>query len=101
MIDNEKYIKYMRKNLSEREILEQLAEEASELSQAALKAIRALKLSSNPTPLSCLEASDNLKEEYVDVAMCYALYTNILPGLNNIKASSKWERWAKRLGYEE
>lgn len=61
MTDNEKYIKYIRKNLSEREILEQLAEEASELSQAALKAIRALKLSSNPTPLSCLEASDNLK----------------------------------------
>ena len=42
MTDNEKYIKYIRKNLSEREILEQLAEEASELSQAALKAIRAL-----------------------------------------------------------
>ena len=42
-----------------------------------------------------------IREEYVDVAMCYALYTNILPGLNNIKASSKWERWAKRLGYEE
>ena len=101
MSNYKNYRDYILDKLDERTLLEQLAEEASELSQAALKAIRALKLSSNPTPLSCLEASDNLKEEYVDVAMCYALYTNILPGLNNIKASSKWERWAKRLGYEE
>ena len=40
---------YVLKNTDRRTLLEQLAEEASELSQAALKLIRAEKLSDNPT----------------------------------------------------
>ena len=35
MTDNEKYIKYIRKNLSEREMLEQLAEEAPTVAKSS------------------------------------------------------------------
>ena len=41
---------YVLQHLDRRTLLEQLAEEAAELSQAALKAIRAEELSNNPTP---------------------------------------------------
>ena len=39
---------YVLQHLDRRTLLEQLAEEAAELSQAALKAIRAEELSNNP-----------------------------------------------------
>lgn len=54
--------------LGEEELLMQLAEECSELSQAALKLRRALN-KKNPTPISVEDASKNLLEEYLDVEM--------------------------------
>lgn len=53
---------YLPKN----EILAQLAEEASELAQAALKLRRALD-GKNPTPKSVEECEANLREEWADV----------------------------------
>lgn len=50
----------------------QLAEEASELSQAALKYRRALT-GENPTPVTPDEARENLLEETADVLLCLAL----------------------------
>ena len=47
----------------------QLAEEAAELAQAALKYRRALT-GSNPTPVTPEEARENLLEETADVLLC-------------------------------
>ena len=52
--------------LPETEILAQLAEEASELAQAALKLRRALD-GTNPTPKSVEECEENLLEELADI----------------------------------
>ncbi len=49
--------------------LEQLAEEASELSQAALKLARVYR-GENPTPVSADQALDSLVEETADVRNC-------------------------------
>ena len=55
--------------LSKTEILAQLAEEASELAQAALKLRRALD-GTNPTPKSVEECQKAFEEEYADVVNC-------------------------------
>ena len=47
-------------------MLEQLAEEASELAKAALKLAR-IERDENPTPVTKDEAEMNLTEEYTDV----------------------------------
>lgn len=57
------YAKYVREELTLRDKLEQVAEEASELSQAALKLIRALGMSENPTPTTCKQALSDFSEE--------------------------------------
>lgn len=63
----------MRKKVSDilpkTEILAQLAEEASELAQAALKLRRALD-GTNPTPKSVEECRKSFEEEYADVVNC-------------------------------
>lgn len=50
-------------------MLEQMAEECSELTQALLKYARKLK-NENPTPKSESEIKRNLIEEYSDVIQC-------------------------------
>ena len=97
MDDKEKLQKYISSKLNYRTLLEQLAEEASELSQASLKVIRAYNLSDNYTPVSPLEAKANLREELEDV-----LVVSELLGLTKTDwYSEKLERWAKRLGYKD
>ena len=49
--------------------LEQLAEEAAELAQAALKLSRKIR-KENPTPKDVMELAENLEEEYGDVLTC-------------------------------
>lgn len=82
--------------LSESEILAQLAEEAAELAQAALKLRRAID-GTNPTPKNREECIEDLVEEYADVAVCVnALedsYFNFVP----FYYDKKKERWLKRL----
>lgn len=58
---------YLVDNISARSMLEQLAEEASELSQAALKCIRTFDDTDNPTTIGFLEAMNHIKEEFTDV----------------------------------
>ena len=55
--------------VSERSLLEQLAEEAAELAQAALKYIRTFKDSDNPTPVGEVEALNRIHEEFTDVLL--------------------------------
>jgi hypothetical protein len=90
--------------LPKTEILAQLAEEASELAQAALKLRRALD-GTNPTPKSVEECRKAFEEEYADVMVCMAAlnfsddrkaYERI-----GIIASEKYYRWLHRLQDKE
>lgn len=99
-----KYAKYIKSVLDERELLEQLAEECSELSKASLKAIRAKGLSSNVTPMSVGQALSNLREEMTDVLLVIALIEgeDIVNGMvDDIPFNPKLKRWAERKGYTE
>ena len=63
------YDKRIASYLTVEESLMQLAEEAAELSQAALKLIRA-RGGNNPAPVTGGQAMDNLTEECADVTLC-------------------------------
>lgn len=85
--------------LDRRTLLEGLAEEAAELSQAALKLIRAEKMNSNVTPVDVEEAEKQLLEEIADVR-CYlnALEVNYQGSVfMNILMTQKMKRWVERL----
>lgn len=81
------------------DLLCQLAEEASELAQAALKLKRAME-GTNPTPKSVEECVENVDEEIADVSLLVDLL-----GYNKREhmlaqggiAYRKAERWLKRL----
>lgn len=83
----------IRDLLPESEVLAQLAEEAAELSQAALKLRRALD-GKNPTPKSVSECRDALREEYTDVLQC-GIELNLVA--NEKQILWKDQRWRKRL----
>lgn len=91
---------YVINHLDDRTKLEQLAEEAAELSQAALKLIRAKGLSNNVTPIDEKEALQSVREEIIDVLACIKVYDYELDGADVVEAmenSPKWLRWAERL----
>ena len=113
MSNYKNYRDYILDKLDERTLLEQLAEEASELSQAALKLIRAKGLNNNNTPVGEQEAMLSLALEYMDLLMVYSMLlekdrkilriakaNSILPG-KDMENYFKWKRWAERLGYEK
>lgn len=93
------YISYVGKIIDKRTKLEQLAEEAAELSKACLKLIRASGFSNNMTPVDREEALRNLREEFADVNMCYYLLFRSYETRQSIIMRPKWKRWALRLGY--
>ena len=79
------------KDLPEETKLIQLAEEASELSQAALKLIRAMR---GDTPMGETHARQNLLEEIADVNVCLVALD---PDQYTVEAimrqkSCRWER---------
>ena len=79
--------------------LEQLAEEAAELAQAALKYARILR-GENPTPVTETEALQNLIEEKWDVEICLTvLGEKMLLEIANthLEKEAKEERWLHRL----
>ncbi len=73
----------MVKLIGEAAMLEQLAEEASELAQAALKKARKIRRE-NPTPKTIEEVNRNLIEEYSDVVQV-ARGLRLLPDENQIR----------------
>lgn len=81
------------------ELLAGMAEEASELSQAALKLRRTID-KSNPTPVSTSDASHKLNEEFADVILCAAAL-----GLDREEVErfirEKAARWSMRLEVDE
>ena len=92
-------IEFIRENLSQEELLTQLAEECSELSKAALK-LRRVYNGENPTPIRRPEAYDNVIEEIADVF----LVIDVL-GFGDVEhmkkivkiMESKTSRWSQRL----
>ena len=93
---NENFEK-IKVRLGEAEVLAQLAEECTELAQAALKLRRALD-EKNPTPNTEEERRRALLEEYTDVIHC-ALVLDLEMDLDQIR--KKTERWMRRLGIGE
>lgn len=91
-----KYKEYVLSVLSERELLEQLTEEAAEMQQAAMKLIRAEGLSNNTTPVTAGQARTNLQEEFSDLLMVAELLE-----LVDCQNDKKLQCWAKRLGYKD
>ena len=93
-------INYIANNISELAALMALAEEASELSKAAMKVARAKGLLDNPTPISVEQAEAGLIEEYNDLLNCVTILDKV-SGLS-LKDDfalrpSKYLRWAERI----
>ena len=92
-------VRLIREKIPMTELMAGLAEEASELAQAALK-LRRVWTQTNPTPKREDEAQDDLFEEIADVF----LYLDVIgigqanPGelITGIK-NRKMERWANRM----
>lgn len=93
------YAKEIAQMLTKRDRLEYLAEEASGLTQAALKLIRAEGYSGNYTPESKEEALQNLFEKFVDVQMVMRCFVDNASWqlLTHIDSYPKWKRWHKQL----
>lgn len=100
----------IRDHLSITELLTQLAEEAAELSQAALKYRRSLKTYTfpestklryeyNPTPVHVWDALDNLIEEAADVYLC--LMALEMDKIDTHRLEKKAARWLDRLSGEQ
>lgn len=94
-----KYAKYVQDTLPTRDMLEQVAEEAAELSQAALKLIRALGMSGNPTPVTAGQALRAFSEEAQDLLCVLRLgFTDSAwERITNIDDYPKYRRWARRI----
>jgi len=80
-------------------MLEQLAEECSELAQASLKYARLLR-GENPTPKTEAECLEALTEEIADVELCNSLlmggdYVDFDAVMELIEVKDK--RWHKRI----
>lgn len=90
---------YVLDKLGLPEVLTQLAEEASELAQAALKYRRAL-MGVNPTPVTKVEALARLREEIADVESCLTAVGPEVRGdvVTMLRTSAaKLKRWEDRL----
>lgn len=78
------------------EMLLQLAEECSELSQACLKMVRANK---GLTPKTVGECKESLAEELSDVKVCMEIVESLVSGLQfkqRFYREYKTDRWYKR-----
>ena len=94
MTDNE----IIREKIGIGEVLAQLAEEATELAQAALKYRRVIT-GTNPTPVSKEEALEHLREEIADVDLCLVIAGDLCEYADNelFRMETKRARWIKRL----
>lgn len=93
--------RYIHDQLTPRDVLEALAEESAELSQAALKMIRAFRIGwcNNVTPVTPQEALDHLAEEVADVELVVEVlrhYYAFNAPLGKIM-DAKRARWVERL----
>lgn len=97
-------LEYIAANLSDEDILCQIAEEASELAQAALK-LRRVITGTNPTPVPLLDAAYSVIEEYADIVGAMDVWSKKLVFVDNYNfddavadmITAKYERWAQRI----
>lgn len=95
-------LEYIAENLSDEDILCQIAEEAAELAQAALK-LRRVITGTNPTPVSEEEAMVNFIEEYGDVMAALEVFSNkteddeYIGEILSDNIIAKLNRWADRI----
>lgn len=82
-----------KEKIGEVAVYEQLAEEAAELAQAALKVSRILR-GENPTPVTLEEAKDHLIEELTDVYVCCS---ELRIDYDHDIFDSKVRRWMSRI----
>lgn len=90
-------MKGIKDQIGEPAMLEQLAEECTELAKAALKKARILR-GENPTPITAEAADASLMEEYTDVVHC-AKELGLEWSLGQMY--SKHERWERRIKENE
>ena len=98
MYEEEK--KFIKDVLDTEDYLCGLAEEASELSQAALKFRRASGYGLNRTPITMEQANKNIEEEIIDVLMYLMVGYNeneIYGFMYKASTNPKWTRWADRI----
>lgn len=101
-------LEYIASRTTEEAALRQIAEEAAELAQAALKLCRVIKKDS-PTPINVEQAIKNLLEEIGDVQLTLNVWVGKYSSFSkatvveNIEqvVSYKSKRWADRLKAEE
>ena len=86
--------------LGKRDQMEALAEEAAELSWAALKWIRATGMSANPTSEDFHTTANNLIEEFNDVLACAYVAGLRIPTEDELKQSAKSKRWEEKIRAE-
>lgn len=92
-VERDERIQFLRENLTDSALYEQLAEESAELAQASLKYLRALG-NGNPTPVSSDEALSNLIEEVGDVCLCMTV-ANLY--VHSEQLDKKLDRWYGRV----
>jgi len=89
---------FIREKVGISEILAQLAEEAAELAQAAIKYRRAIT-GTNPTPVAAEEALEKLREEIADVDLCLVMAGDVAEEIDAElpRMETKRARWIERL----
>lgn len=100
MIKN-KYAKYVREKLDDRDLYGQLMEECGELIQVSNKINRASGWSNNTTPASKVELMEQHRTESADVISVLHLLRPDETAYGYIDSYWKYQRWAERLGYRE
>lgn len=86
--------------LGKRDQMEALAEEAAELSWAALKWIRTTGMSANPTSEDFTEAANKLIEEFHDVLACAYVAGLSIPTADELKQTDKSKQWEEKIRAE-
>lgn len=93
--------RYVKEQTLRTELLAQLAEEAAELTHAALKMRRVIE-GTNPTPVSPDQAFENLVEEVADVRLLLDLLDfDLIPLEIQKRMDEKLMRWQSRLKERE
>lgn len=90
---------YIRQKVGVAEVMATLAEEATELAQAALKYRRTL-ISGNPTNITQAQALEELREEIADVDLCLVIAGKDVCGQQGAELQmmeAKRNRWIMRL----
>lgn len=102
-IDCEPEFDYIRSHYSKEELLTRLAEEASELAQAALELRKAME-DKPDTPVSIKDAKNNLDEEIIDVFILLDMLHLCAPYKRSLFDAGyvyKIQRWYNRIRKQE